>query len=206
MITVVDYGLGVVILLVSAIIGTTLFLAPGSIRLQRPECGWVGWAFNIMNLSFFLILVPLCGFMMVSDKQLPLFICVDLFSDPVMMMIEVIGIAIFLAGSLLLLWSRLSLRRSFRLSGVKPEQSDYLTLHGPYKRIRHPMYLAALIVLFGITLILASLMLALMFLMMLLLLQKLIPKEEEQLEQAYPIAYAEYRRRVPGALLPRKKG
>ena len=39
--------LGAIILVVSAVIGGILILAPGSIRLQRPECGWEGWTFNI---------------------------------------------------------------------------------------------------------------------------------------------------------------
>jgi len=205
MITPVSFGLGIVILLVSAITGGTLLLAPGSIRLQRPQCGWAGWAFNIINLSFFFILIPFCGLMMISNTQPPFFICIDITSTPLLIVLEVMGVFTFLVGSLLLLWSRLSLRRSFRLPGVMPDQSDYLTLHGPYKQIRHPMYLAALLVLVGITLILASLLMLLMCITMFLLLQKLIPKEEEQLERAYPIAYAEYCRRVPGALFPNKQ-
>jgi len=44
---------------------------------------------------------------------------------------------------------------------------------------------------------------ALMFIIMFWLIVKLIPVEEKQLDQAYPMAYMEYCRRVPGALWPR---
>ena len=205
MVSQINISLGIIILLVSAITGGILLLSPGSIRLQRPDCGWTGWMFNILNLSFFMIMIPICGLMMIKDIQLPFFICLPVSSASIFLSIELIGISIFLIGSVLLFWSRLSLRRSFRLPGVKPDQSDYLTLHGPYKIIRHPMYLSALLVLLGLTLIMLSILLASMFFTMWFLILKLIPEEEKQLDQAYPVAYMEYCRRVPGALLPAKK-
>lgn len=200
----ISYSLGIIILVVSAVMGGILLLAPGSIRLQRPECGWVGWIFNIMNLLFFMIIIPVCGVLLISNTQMPTFISIVLSSTTLQVGLEILGIIIFLSGSLLLFWSRLSLRRSFRLAGVKPSQTDYLTMHGPYKLIRHPMYVSALLVLLGLALILTSLLMALMFVVMLLLILKLIPKEEVQLNQAYPIAFSEYCRRVPGTLFPAK--
>ncbi len=197
-----NHGLGLIILSMSIITGGTLFFAPGSIRLQRPDCGWVGWVFNILNLLFFFIMIPLCGIVMIFDFQIPFFVCVTLNSTLLQIGIGVVGIIIFLFGSIMLLWSRLSLRRSFRLAGVKPGQDDYLTMHGPYKIIRHPMYFSALLVFLGITLILSSIILALMFVIMVSLILKLVPQEEKLLEQAYPIAYTEYCRRVPNILMP----
>ena len=197
--------LGIIILIVSAITGGILILAPGSIRLERPESGWVGWTFNIINLLFFLVMIPFCGVMMLLKIQIPVFICVKLPSTPLNIVLEIFGLLSFLLGSVLLLWSRLSLRRSFRLAGVKPSQTDYLTLHGPYKLMRHPMYLSALLVLLGLTFILSSILLALMFIVMLWLIIKLIPEEERQLDQAYPLAYSEYCRRVPGSIFPENR-
>lgn len=182
-----------------------MLFAPGSIRLQRPEGGWIGWMFNIINLLFFLILIPLSGVLLIRGIYIPFLICVNLPHSPLRIGLEVIGLLLFLAGSLLLLWSRLSLRRSFRLAGVKPGQDDYLTLHGPYKMIRHPMYLSALLVLMGLTLIMSSVLLIVMFIVMFWLVRRLIPEEEIQLDQAYPVAYSEYRRRVPGAMFPVKR-
>ena len=197
--------LGIILLIVSATTGMILLLAPGSIRLQRPECGWVGWAFNIMNLLIFFLLIPLCSIMLIMQVDLSLFWCLSLPGDTWRIGFELIGVLVFLLGSMLLLWSRLSLRRSFRLGGVKPASTDYLTMHGPYTMMRHPMYLSALLVLFGLTLILASLLLVLICIAMTILIRKLIPAEEAQLDQAYPVAYAEYCRRTPAALWPRRK-
>jgi len=196
-----SFGLGILLLLVSGVMGGILLLAPGSIRLQRPDCGWVGWAFNIMNLLFFFVLIPLCSLMMIFEYPIPIFFCYQLPSAGIRVGLEIIGILVFLMGGFLLLWSRLSLRRSFRLGGVKPSNTDYLTTHGPYKVVRHPMYLSALLVLLGLTLILTSFLMAIMFVMLLVLILKLIPVEEAQLDQAYPMAYAEYCRRVPRALI-----
>jgi protein-S-isoprenylcysteine O-methyltransferase Ste14 len=200
-----SFGMSIIILVVSIITGAILLFAPGSIRLQRPEGGWIGWMFNIINLLFFLILIPLSGVLLIRGIYIPFLICVNLPHSPLRIGLEVIGLLLFLAGSLLLLWSRLSLRRSFRLAGVKPGQDDYLTLHGPYKMIRHPMYLSALLVLMGLTLIMSSVLLIVMFIVMFWLVRRLIPEEEIQLDQAYPVAYSEYRRRVPGAMFPVKR-
>lgn len=197
--------LGVTLLLVSGIMGAILLLAPGSIRLQRPDCGWVGWAFNIFNLLIFFLLVPVCSLMMTLETPMPWFLCLELSLGSLQILLEVIGVLVFLLGSGLLLWSRLSLRRSFRLGGVKPSSTDYLTMHGPYKIIRHPMYLSAMLVLLGLTLILASAVMLIMLLIMIYLVKRLIPVEELQLDQAYPLAYAEYCRRVPGAMFPAKR-
>jgi len=193
---------GMLILVISVFIGGIIILAPGSIRLQRPDCGWVGWTFNILNLLFFFVLIPLCGVMMLLDVQSPAFVCLPLSSTPMNIVFEILGLVLFISGGLILLWSRLSLRRSFRLAGVKPSQTDYLTLHGPYKLMRHPMYLSALLVLLGLAFILMSILMGIMFILMFWLIRKLIPEEEIQLEQAYPIAYSEYCRRVPGSMFP----
>jgi len=200
----ISTALGILVLMVSAITTGILILSPGSIRLQRPDCGWAGWLFNIIILIFFLVMIPISGFMMIKNSQLPVFIILPVHGASFFLGVKLIGITSFILGSILLFWSRLSLRRSFRLAGVKPTQSDYLTLHGPYKMIRHPMYLAAVLVIFGLTLILASVLLAILLIVMLITILRLIPKEEQQLEQAYPIAYLEYSRRVPGALFPVK--
>lgn len=197
--------LGVTLLLVSGIMGAILLLAPGSIRLQRPDCGLVGWAFNIFNLLIFFLLVPVCSLMMTLETPMPWFLCLELSLGSLQILLDVIGVLVFLLGSGLLLWSRLSLRRSFRLGGVKPSSTDYLTMHGPYKIIRHPMYLSAMLVLLGLTLILASAVMFIMLLIMIYLVKRLIPVEELQLDQAYPLAYAEYCRRVPGAMFPAKR-
>lgn len=202
--TELSFILGLIILIVSTITGAILIISPGSIRLQRPDCGWSGWLFNILNLAFFIILIPLCGIIMILDIQPVIYICLPAAPTVPFILLRSFGLVFFIAGSLLLLWSRISLRRSFRLAGVKPSQTDYLTLHGPYKLMRHPMYLSALLVLFGLTFTLLSVLLAVMFIVMLLLILKLIPEEEIQLDQAYPIAYAEYCKRVPGSIWPQK--
>lgn len=198
------YSLGLIILIVSAITGGILIFSPGSIRLQRPDCGWSGWLFNILNLAFFIIIIPACGLLMMLDIHPGAYICLPAAKSTGAIIIRSIGLLIFVLGSLLLLWSRISLRRSFRLAGVKPSQTDYLMLHGPYKLMRHPMYLSALLVLFGLSMVMISTLLATMFIIMWLLIRKLIPVEETQLDQAYPIAYAEYCKRVPGSLFPNK--
>ncbi len=195
--------LGSIILAMSLVMGATLFLAPGSIRLQRPQCGWIGWIFNLANLLFFFLLIPISGIVLVRHLDPGPWFRIELEHNIWGLIIEIQGLILFVLGTLLLLWSRLSLRRSFRLGGVPPSRSDYLTMHGPYNYIRHPMYLSALLTQVGVAILLCSAIYGIMALIMVFLILKLMPAEEKLLDRAYPIAYGEYCHRVKGALFPR---
>ena len=66
----VNFIFGLILFLISATMGGILVLAPGSIRLQRPDCGWVGWAFNLVNLFFFFLLIPVAGILQMMEVEL----------------------------------------------------------------------------------------------------------------------------------------
>ena len=106
-----SFGLGIILFVLSAAMGGILILAPGSIRLQRPDCGWVGWAFNIMLLLVFLMLIPGCSVLMILEWQIPLFFPLDWLSQEAKLVLGIVGLVIFSGGTALLLWSRLALRR-----------------------------------------------------------------------------------------------
>jgi protein-S-isoprenylcysteine O-methyltransferase Ste14 len=60
------------------------------------------------------------------------------------------GEIIFVVGMAAFIWTASCLKESFQ--GTVAPVSDQLTQNGPYRRIRHPLYLSMVIILVGITL------------------------------------------------------
>lgn len=73
--------------------------------------------------------------------------------------LAVAGLALFLAGSLLVLWARWALGSMYGVSTsfVAPLQAQHrLIRHGPYAVVRHPLYLGLWVVLLGALLVYAT--------------------------------------------------
>jgi protein-S-isoprenylcysteine O-methyltransferase Ste14 len=68
---------------------------------------------------------------------------------------KAVGIVIFCMGMLLFAWATICLRQAF-LGTVVPI-SEQLVLNGPYRWVRHPLYLSMIITLLGIIIVLESL-------------------------------------------------
>jgi protein-S-isoprenylcysteine O-methyltransferase Ste14 len=101
-----------------------------------------------------------------------------------------------LAGTLLAAWAALSLGRAFSLI----PQARALVTSGPYRYVRHPMYLGGLLITLGeIALRLSPLVVALNILFVAAQLVRM-RYEEQLLEQTFP-DYAAYRART-SALIP----
>ncbi|MFW6198491.1 MAG: methyltransferase family protein, partial [Acidobacteriota bacterium] len=85
---------------------------------------------------------------------------------------------------------------------VLTRDGQELVVAGPYRRVRHPLYSAGLLLLAGVGLATDSAaLLVLDALVACLMLGMIIPREEELLLERFGDQYAEYRRRS-GRLLP----
>ena len=104
-------------------------------------------------------------------------------------------------GNILLYWSRIILKRSFRLGGVAPRSEDKLITSGPYRWIRHPMYTSILLMSLGLTLLIQSALILLLFIMLTIFVILLIPLEDAQLQKSYGLIFSKYRQKVK-ALVP----
>ncbi len=91
--------------------------------------------------------------------------------------------------------------RALELAGVQPPTpGESLQTRGPYRLVRHPLYLGWVLVVFGTPHLTGDrLAFAAMTTIYLLV---AIPWEERALEQAFGAAYARYKIRVPWRLLP----
>lgn len=81
---------------------------------------------------------------------------------------------------------------------VKPNKNPTkLIMEGPFKISRHPMYFGMFIILFGIAIVLGSIILFIFPIIFIILMRiKYIPFEEEQLEKKFKHKYTAYKKRV----------
>ncbi len=86
----------------------------------------------------------------------------------------------------------------------KAQQAGELAVTGPYARIRHPQYVAFVLVMFGFLLQWPTLLTLIMFPVLVLAYVRLAQQEERDALSAFREEYARYMRQVP-AFLPRPR-
>ncbi|MFQ5944379.1 MAG: methyltransferase family protein [Anaerolineales bacterium] len=114
------------------------------------------------------------------------------------------GLALFLAGWLLMLWARWALGGMYGVStasAVRLRSQHRLVRHGPFAFIRHPMYLGIWLVLLGLTLLYRT-WAPLVLLVIFLPLYRRAQREEAALAATFGEEWQIYSARVP-MFLPR---
>ncbi len=159
------------------------FLIRRPLRMQLP-----GWAPAVAGYGGALVLM---AFFPIARTWFPAWITRTQ-SDSMM----AAGLALWVFGAVVGLWSIWFLRHSFSLV----PQARALVTHGPYRFARHPIYGAYIPQYLGLWLLYPTLALALTMLAWLGLQMLRIQYEEKVLTAAFP-EYSDYRRRV-GAFGP----
>jgi protein-S-isoprenylcysteine O-methyltransferase Ste14 len=112
------------------------------------------------------------------------------------------GLALFLIGNGVMAWARVALGRELRPPVLRPEPGSRLILAGPYARIRHPIYLADLLIPIGLALIVGSWTFLVPTIAILILLPRVTALEEALLVESFGEAYVAYQshshRLIPG--------
>lgn len=106
-----------------------------------------------------------------------------------------VGVALCLAGLLLMLWSLISFGKSFRV-GIDQDRPGTLVTAGVFAITRNPIYVAFAFVLAGEFLVRSSWIRLLYLVGGILLLHRQVMREEKSLSAQYGQEYAEYRERV----------
>jgi protein-S-isoprenylcysteine O-methyltransferase Ste14 len=105
------------------------------------------------------------------------------------------GVLFCLAGLVLLLWSLISFRQSFRI-GIDTDHPDMLIVDGVFAFSRNPIYVAFAVVLIGEFLIFPNWISLIYLGVATWLFHRQVLREEEYLKKHYGRAYAEYCHRV----------
>lgn len=172
--------LGFTILILLGILVTVKRVATGSV-LDKPEGSFLVQLVNIYNLFFLLVVNPLAAILLITHRLVVI--------DPtrinvhgvwLLVVLEIIGLATYITGYLIMAWALITLGRNYQLGGSAPRDTDEIVMAGPYRFIRHPMYLAALCIALGLALLTKSLGFFAVFCGYLVLILFLIPIEEEE--------------------------
>jgi protein-S-isoprenylcysteine O-methyltransferase Ste14 len=148
---------------------------------------------NSFNLFFLLVVNPAAALLLISGR-LP---AIDLSHVPIaepwiLLVLEVVGLVLYVAGYLLMAWALITLGRNYQLGGSAPRVEDMMVAAGPYRLVRHPMYTAALSIALGLACLIQSWVFFGVFCIYLVLILLLIPREEDGLRKAYGAQYVAY--------------
>jgi len=189
--------LGIIILVTSVLQGVIVIFSKGSIRFQKPEGGIISWIYNFTNLIVLMVLTPILSVLLLKGVLYPIEITsVSVPDSLIIRLLDALGLILYLIGNILLYITRISLWSNFRLGAVAPESKDKLVLSGPFRLVRHPMYLTVIIMALGLALLLHSWLFMIFFIVLLYTIIKMIPVEENQLINAYGDDYINYQKKV----------
>ncbi len=186
-------GLGVLILVLLAALLVVKRLTTGSILEKAPRRIFLQ-VVNLYNLTFLIVVNPLTAILLLTGRWPGgNFLAVDTASSGLLRIVEGAGLAVYLGGFGLMAWALIQLGRGYQLGGEDPRAGDVLNTGGPYARVRHPMYTAALAISLGLAGLTVSPVLLGVFVIYLVLVLLLIPLEEEGLVRTYGEQYVAYR-------------
>jgi protein-S-isoprenylcysteine O-methyltransferase Ste14 len=185
--------LGFTILFLLGILVIVKRIATGSI-LDKPKGSFLVQLVNIYNLFFLLVVNPLAAILLITHRLATI--------DPtriivhgvwLLVVLEIIGLATYITGYLIMAWALIILGRYYQIGGSTPRDTDEIVMAGPYRFIRHPMYLAALCISLGLALLTKSFGFFAVFCAYLVLILLLIPIEEEGMLNTYRDRFVAYR-------------
>lgn len=188
--------LGIVILFLLGMLVTVKQISTGSI-LDKPKGNLLVQVVNIFNLFFLLVVNPLAAVLLILRRLAttdPTHIVID--TPWILMVLEIAGLVMYVAGFLLMAWALITLGRHYQLGGSAPRSEDKLVGEGPYKLVRHPMYAAALGIAVGLACLSQSWAFFGVFCIYLALILPLISMEEDGLRKAYGEQYVTYLRKT----------
>lgn len=172
-----------------------------SASLRRSGRGKINQMEN--ELSTLKVIRPILGFIfygavlwwLISSQSVPLS-----FAAPDT--VRFFGLLLSFAGVALLQWSVVALGTQYR-GGLGLYEDHRLITTGPYAVVRHPIYIAFLIMMLGVLMLTANMLIGMSGLIFVSLIPLFrIRKEEEQLSERFAATYEDYRRKT-GCLIPR---
>ena len=166
------------------------------IAQSRPTGQQTGVAHQVLRTRYLLVATLLFLFLgVILWRPLPIHL-------PTLLQLgmSIIGAAIFLACLGLYLWGLRTLGENFNASsgfGVRLHQAHRLVTNGPYNYIRHPMYMAVILVGWGGLMLYRNWTMLLFTIIMHGLIVR-AKREDQALSQTFGRQWELYKKRVPG--------
>ena len=188
--------LGIAIIFLLGVLVTVKQVATGSI-LDKPKGNLMVQLVNVFNLFFLLVVNPLAAILLITRRLPTIDPTHTAINEPwILVVLEIAGLVMYVAGFLLMAWALITLRRNYQLGGSAPRSEDKMVMDGPYRLIRHPMYTAALSISLGLACLIQSWACFGVFCIYLVLILLLIPMEEDRLRAAYGEQYVGYQQKA----------
>ena len=129
------------------------------------------------------------------------FLWIPLFSLSVKtsFIMDVIGLILYLAGCVFMLWARRTLGKMWGISTsqqVKLHDDHQIIQSGPYAFVRNPMYFGWWVAMFGLVLLYPVWMVLLMFLSLMMAFIGRANREDAALSERFGEAWTEYKKRT----------
>jgi protein-S-isoprenylcysteine O-methyltransferase Ste14 len=109
------------------------------------------------------------------------------------------GFALFLAGISLAVWAAttLGIKVGRRIPEVSPSETVHLITKGPYRIVRHPIYLGEFLVILGVFLVSGATVILAQFILKALFANSVIAWEEKEMKNRFGKEYEQYQKIVP---------
>lgn len=157
---------------------------------ERKGRKWPLWTQAVIIFIGMALCVPLFYY-----GWIPLF---DV-SSSAALALGVIGLILYLAGLVFVLWARRTLGKNWGLSTsqqVKLLDDHQLIQSGPFAFVRHPMYFGAWVLFLGLTLLYPVWAIFILFLSTLIAFSGRARREESALEERFGNLWLEYKKRT----------
>lgn len=167
------------------------------IWFYKSPYGIRGWLKNIFSYQGIIVLL----FEILLVLQALGIVKTNVMTFPLKNVLVLIGLVIFLIGTMLAVWAKLSMGFSWG----RPAQHDIkmqssLVTTGPFAFSRNPIYVGLLLLFLGFEIVVQSYLIILLFPLLLIVILA-VKQEEKLLEKYFGKEYLEYKRKIPRFLL-----
>lgn len=176
-----------------AVVGAVIIIAPATIALIAPNAGG-GDHDHILGqrvrvLGSIAIILPICYWAVAAFESNHYWL------RPEIVWVRWAGLLTTVAGGNFMLWSIIRLGKQYSIYVTRQEQHS-LVRSGPYKLIRHPIYLGFVVWMLGFAFVFRSWGGLLIWLVVLAGTISKLRREERFMHEQFSTGYAEYARRT----------
>jgi len=192
-----EQAIGVFLLVALALQGGAMMVCARRFLQIKPEGRGIIIAENYFNTSILILFIPLIAVLLITGWYQTL--------DPTHLALampwliyglEIIGLALIICGTAMVVLGFLALRKTFQPGGFAPRSQDPLVTWGVYSLVRNPLNAGVLSVILGLGLVVQSIFAIALFIIYLVLVLRVISIEESQLSEAFGEEFRSYSQKV----------
>lgn len=192
-----EQGVGIILLIVLALQGGFMLICTKRFLQIKPEGQGIVMATNYFNTAILILFIPLIAVSLIMGWYQTLDLThwtID--KHWLIFGLEVIGIALIILGTAMVVFGFLALRKTFQPGGFAPRTQEVLITSGIYSLVRNPLNAGVLYVTLGLALVIQSFFVVALFVIYLILILRVIYIEENHLSKTFGEEYRSYSRKV----------